>query len=135
MLSGVKNNLKMRKVTIIQVAMALILFLMINDKGLFGNLFKDIHSLTNINGLTFESVTSNMINIGRIISLEYSLSMSIGYFVVQVAVSIIAISCFFTTIKFQTYQEVKVENEYGRNVVCNTFDTQDIYLKTNKLIC
>lgn len=140
LLNNFKHSLKNKKMSISQIVMAFVLFVIINDKGVFNGILNNLHSICN--GMTtmttcpFESFVTGMINISRIVMLDYSITMGIGYMFFNLALIMAIAVAIFYLVKF-SYKEkgfILAEARYHcpepKAVLSN-----DIYLKTNKFIC
>ena len=131
-LYNIRQNLKATRMPIMRIVMACLMFVLISDKGLFN------HILSNFNNIQFhnpESIVMSAVNISRIISLQYSIFLGIGYLFIELARFVAIAIAIFALIKhlisIERVEEKKLE------VINSTLDhqTNDIYLKTSKFIC
>ena len=127
-----RQNLKGRKMPIIQIVIASFLFLIISDKGNFSSFSSFIQ---NFQVNSPEAFITGLFDFGRIVSLQYSIAFGIGYMflglakAVAIAIALLAIIKF--VFSFERVQEKKVEIVSAQD----RFHTNDIYLQTSKFIC
>jgi len=79
-LSKIRENCKTWQTTMIEIVVAFLLFLVINDKITFNHLFR---SFQNIGNISIDNLLYEMVNFGHMITINSSLYMVIGIFVCQ----------------------------------------------------
>jgi len=130
-----KHNLKTKHVSIIRIVTFLLLFLAISDRTLIFNMFKNLSNITNINNLSIDSLFNNLINIGKIVSFDYSLSISISYIMMGIAGIILMFLIIFSEPRIFVFNrnfKIKFDKVYQNKYIKSN---RNIYLETNKFIC
>jgi len=131
-LNKILKNLKLKKMSMISVIISSLLFFLINDKL---SICSFIHNLRNIHIQSPESIFIEAVNIGKILSLQYSTMLGIGYIFFELATFVtiaIAICVIFRNLIGFEVMEGKREDVLVSKC---SFQTNDIYLQTSKFIC
>ena len=130
--ANIRQNLKTKKMPVVQVVIASLFFILISDKGLFNNFSSFIQ---NIHVTSPEAFISGMFNFGKFISLQYSIVFGLSYMffeltkLVAIAIALLAIIKYL--VGFERIEEKKIEVASASD----RFHTNDIYLQTSKFIC
>ena len=74
------NNCKTWQITIAKIAIAFLMFVVINDKFAITNIFK---TFQNISNMSLDTVVYELVNIGKIVSFDHSLYIALGLLVCQ----------------------------------------------------
>ena len=135
-----KQSLKNKKMSIAQIVMTFVLFVIINDKGVFNGIINNINSIgngvTTITTCPFENMITGMINLSRIIMLDYSITMGIGYMFLNIALIIaVSVAVFYLVNTSQNEKALVVSEPNYHRPESKAISSNDIYLKTNKFIC
>ena len=140
MFKNFKQSLKNKKMSIAQIVMTFVLFVIINDKGVFNGIINNINSIgngvTTITTCPFENMITGMINLSRIIMLDYSITMGIGYMFLNIALIIaVSVAVFYLVNTSQNEKALVVSEPNYHRPESKAISSNDIYLKTNKFIC
>ena len=131
----VRQNLKTRRMPVMKIVMAIVLFVALSDKMLYHNFISTFQG-GSPNFLSIEKFVQDIINICRIITTSFSITISVWAIFVQIALMIgVALALFFVVrVLLMINSSVKENAEY-KSVHAVAYATNDIYLQTNKFIC
>lgn len=133
-LSKIRNNCKSWQITSIKLVIAFLLFMAINDKMIFKNLYD---SFQNLNNLSFDSILLDLVNISKVISFSPSIYIGIGLIFCQFMLVNSIIEILQLNISKFTFTEKTPVREvsYADMSDSKILSTNKIYLTTNKFIC
>lgn len=139
-LYNIRQNSKQKCMSIVNIVITCFMFVIINDKGVFNSIVNNFNSMGQsfVNATTtcpIENMLTGMINISRLIVFEYSFTMGIGFVFVELAFILALSFAIFTLIRKTTSFERLNGTKQKINLPSKVLGTNDIYLKTNKLIC
>ena len=135
-LKDYKQVFKRSKMSIVRIVITCLFVLGITDKAKLNDIFNCFSNLSTFNINSLGLVFTNLCNITRIIALDYSISIGIGYFVLEFALCVVTLKTVFMFISLFINKHSK--SDYRTSSVdlkpC-VQPSNDIYLQTNKLIC
>ena len=132
---NVRQNSKCAKMSILKIVMAIVLFVALSDKMLFQNFMNCLDGRVP-NFMSIEKFVHDVVNISKIITTSFSITLSVGAIFVQIALMIgVALALFFVVRVLLMINSSAEENAEYKSVHVVAYATNDIYLQTNKFIC
>ena len=131
-LSNLQQKLKKQKMPIVQIVIASLLFVAISDKAVFSNIFGYFQNM-HLNSP--ENVITGILNISRLVSIQYSIALGIGYMFIEIAKFVAIAIAVLAIIKFVFSFDKVEQKKYEIISDVDFIQTNDLYLKTSKFIC
>jgi hypothetical protein len=133
-LSKIKKNCKTWQTTIIEIVVAFLLFLLINDKSIFNNIF---NTCTKFPNLSLDALIYEVVHIGHVCTFHYCLQIIVTLLVGNIAI-LGVIACFIYVNKSDSIEiddASKVTYNSSQNDNYKRYNTNKLYLIKNNILC
>jgi len=121
--------------TTFKIAIAVVVLIAINNWSILNNIFNFFNGGIP-NFLSIEKFITDVLNISRVVSTSFTLSIGLGAIFVKLAFVIIITFVLYLSFRSALSKDkIKENTKSFAGVTLVEFTTSDIYLKNDKLIC